>query len=71
MCCFDKVIPEHCLKDSKKCKICYELFNMERYWRSHPCCLNECNEHEFCKKCDGGINSKQYNILANKLKGDD
>jgi hypothetical protein len=69
MCCFDKIIPEHCLKSSKKCKIYYELFNMGDSW--HACCVNECNEHEFCRGCKNGINSKQYNILANKLKGDD
>lgn len=37
------------INDCDKCSKEYEM--------PHPyCCLNECNEHEFCRGCNKGIN---------------
>jgi hypothetical protein len=59
MCYFDEIMPKHYLKCGKKCKICCELFNMKD--SLYACCLNECNEHEICRGCQNGVNSKKFN----------
>lgn len=44
----------------KDCKECGVVYNMPYVY----CCLDECGEHEFCRRCNHGI----YENDSSKMK---